>query len=317
MIPLYRIETPVYAVVPPVVHQMGLVTLGTFHERQGEQSLLRNEGALRAAWGRVVGQDAEQSWSGTVSPTFDGSLWTVQAGVDLFARRSDTGHRDHVGLFVGRTRADGDVRGFAIGWNNLTVGDLDLDDKHAGVYWTHIGPNGWYLDGVILGSRFDGEATSDRALGIDLDGDGVTASIEGGYPFALGSRWTLEPQAQLIWQNVSFDDTQDRFAAVSYDPDDAVTARVGLRLIGNDEASRLHLYLKANLWHGFGGDDLVRFGPDRVVSEQEFDAFEFGGGVVAALSENVSLHIVGDYTTELGDEERGIFEANVGLRVDW
>lgn len=37
---LYRVETPTYTVVPPVARQAALATLGTFHERRGEQGVL-------------------------------------------------------------------------------------------------------------------------------------------------------------------------------------------------------------------------------------------------------------------------------------
>ena len=316
MIPLYRIETPTYAVVPPAIHELGLATLGTFHERQGEQSLLQGDGALPAGWARVIGQNSELSWAGTVSPTFDGSLWGVQVGADVFARESG-GHRDHVGVFIGRTRMDGDVRGFALGWNNLTVGEVELDDTHLGIYWTHIAPSGAYLDGVILGSRFDGDATSDRGLGVDIDGDGTMFSIEGGYPFALGTDWSLEPQTQIVWQQLSFDDKQDRFSTVAFDADDAVTGRIGLRLLRNASSSRWQPYLKANVWHGFSGTDRVRFGPDVVDSEQEYSAFEFGGGLVARFSDKLSFYVSGDYTIDTGDEDRKTFEGNLGMRVTW
>lgn len=316
VIPLYRMETPAYAVVPPAIHELGLATLGTFHERQGEQSLLQGDGALPAGWARVIGQDSELSWAGTVSPTFDGSLWGVQVGADVFARESD-GHRDHVGVFIGRTRMDGDVRGFALGWNNLTVGEVEFDDTHLGVYWTHIAPSGAYLDGVILGSRFDGDAASDRGLGVDIDGDGTMFSIEGGYPFALGTDWSLEPQAQIVWQQLSFDDKQDRFSTVAFDADDAVTGRIGLRLLRNASSSRWQPYLKANVWHGFSGTDRVRFGTDAIDSEQEYSAFEFGGGLVARFSDKLSFYVSGDYTIDTGDEDRKTFEGNLGMRVTW
>jgi outer membrane autotransporter protein len=323
VIPLYRVETPTYAVVPPIVHQLALAALGTFHERQGEQALLQGQGAVRSAWGRVIGQDTEQSWAGTVAPSFDGTLWGVQAGLDIFAREAEDGRRDHFGLFVGRTRADGDVRGFALGWNNLTVGDTRLDDTHLGLYWSRIGASGAYLDAVILASRYDGEANSSRGIGIDLEGDGTVASLEVGYPvgWGEGSRWSLEPQAQLVWQRLSFDDQQDDFASVAFDSDNALTGRVGLRLSGNYETSGglLQPYLKLNYWHGFGGEDIVRFNADAISTQQRFNAIELGAGLVAQFNANASVYVVLDYTTDTGDEgrERRTVEGNVGVRFTW
>jgi len=323
VIPLYRVETPAYAVVPPVVHQLGLATLGSFHERQGEQALLRGEGTLRSAWGRVIGQNTEQSWTGTVAPTFDGSLWGVQAGVDLFAREGEGGRRDHFGLFVGRTRADGDVRGFAVGWNDLSVGQTRLDDTHLGLSWSRIGAGGAYLDAVIVASRYDGRANSSRGIGIDLEGEGLAASLEVGYPMRWGedSRWALEPQAQLVWQHVALDRQQDDFASVDFDSDDALTGRIGLRLSVDyrTSAGLLQPYLKLNYLHGFSGEDRLHFNTDLVQTDQQFDAVELGAGLVAQFNANTSVYVVLDYTTDADDEgrDRKTVEGNVGLRITW
>lgn len=320
---LYRVETPTYSALPPVAHELRLASLGTFHERQGEQALLQGEGGVPAAWGRAIGQNTEQSWRGTVAPTFDGSLWGVQVGLDLFARETESGQRDRFGVFLGQTSADGDVRGFAVGWFNLSVGDLDLKDKHLGLYWTHMGPSGAYVDAVLMGDRLDGDATSRRGIGIDLEGDGASASVEVGYPLAFTSTstWRLEPQAQLIWQHVSFDDQGDRFARISFDSDDALIGRIGLRLVSDYDTARglLQPYLKLNLWHGFGGEDRIAFDTTVISTEQAFNAVEFGGGLVARVNEHVGLYLVADYTVDMGDdgEDRETVEGNLGVRVTW
>ena len=72
-IPLYRPEVPIYSVDIPAAQVMTLQALGTFHERQGEQSLLTGTGAMPAGWGRAYGSDFNKSWSGTVAPSFDGT----------------------------------------------------------------------------------------------------------------------------------------------------------------------------------------------------------------------------------------------------
>ena len=150
--------------------------------------------------------DADLKWSGTVAPTFDGSLVGFQAGLDLIGWESATGHHDRAGLFIDRAGADGDIRGQALGWNDLSVGGIKLNGTSVGGYWTHVGPQGWYLDGILMATWLDGDATSSRGIGIDIDGSAVSASLEGGYPIHLTPGLTLEPQAQLIWQHFSFDD---------------------------------------------------------------------------------------------------------------
>ncbi|WP_269792554.1 hypothetical protein [Stenotrophomonas sp. Iso1] len=50
IIPLYRVETAAYSVVPPLLRETSLASFGTFHERQGEQRLLAGQGGMRAVW---------------------------------------------------------------------------------------------------------------------------------------------------------------------------------------------------------------------------------------------------------------------------
>ncbi|SFU07548.1 outer membrane autotransporter barrel domain-containing protein [Mesorhizobium sp. YR577] len=319
VVPLYRIEVPTYSVLPPVAYELGLANLGTFHERRGEQALLQGVDFLPVVWGRVFGQDNETKWSGTVSPTFDGHLLGFQAGADLFGWESSSGHRDRAGLFVAHSSMDGDIRGQALGWNDLAVGKLNLDGTSVGAYWTHIGPTGWYLDGIVMGTWFSGDATSDRNVGVDIDGSGVAVSLEGGYPIALTGTWTIEPQAQIIWQHLSFDDQQDRFSTVSFDPGSGATGRLGVRLQGEMPFGDMKLqpYLKANLWHDFKSTDTVSFGSDAISTERKGTSLELGGGVVAKLTDTVSLFATADYTTNLGGEKTRVFEGNIGVSVKW
>ena len=65
------------------------------------------------------------------------------------------------------------MKGQALGWNDLQVGDVDVNGTSLGGYWTHVGPNGWYLDGILMGTWFGGDATSSAGESIDIDGTGV------------------------------------------------------------------------------------------------------------------------------------------------
>ncbi|WP_313140011.1 autotransporter outer membrane beta-barrel domain-containing protein, partial [Stenotrophomonas sp.] len=323
VVPLYRLETATYAVVPPLLREASLASLGTFHERQGEQRLLYNNGALRTAWGRLVGQSSEIQWKGDAQPGFDGDLMGVQAGLDVWAAAADA-HRNQIGVFVGRTRADGRVTGLALGWENVQVGQSRLDDKHVGLYWTLTGRDGGYLDAVAMQSRYDGRMRSSRGLGIDVRGDGTTLSLEAGKPLLQfgQSAWWLEPQIQVIWQRSSLDDQRDAVSAVSFDSDNAWTGRVGLRLAADYQLADngWQPYFKLNYWHGRSGEDRVQFDTDVITSAQRSRALEAGIGVVGRFNRTISAYAVADYTREVGgsrNEERRVIEGNIGLRADW
>ena len=170
-----------------------------------------------------------------------------------------------------------------------------------------------------MGTLYGGSATSARDIGIGLSGIGLTLSLEGRYPIALADGWRLEPQAQIIWQHISLDSRTDAFSPVSFSLDDAVTGRIGLHLEGDVTLGDIDLepYLKANLWHGFGGTDSVSFGSDAIDTAIGGTSLELGGGVVAKLSENVSLFATGDYTTNIGGPSQHVLEGNVRLRIKW
>ncbi|MBB3444563.1 autotransporter outer membrane beta-barrel domain-containing protein [Rhizobium sp. BK379] len=84
-------------------------------------------------------------------------------------------------------------------------------------------------------------------------GFGFAASIEGGYPLDLGEGWQLEPQAQLVWQTVSFDDFNDGAADIRYDNLGRIGARLA-RIWEAEEATTgeparlVTVWGKVNLW---------------------------------------------------------------------
>jgi len=319
-IPLYRPEVSIYAAVPAMVRQLGLATLGTFHQRQGEQGLLSGEGGVPAGWGRVFGERTTQRWTGSVSPEFDGRIWGLQTGLDLYGIDRPNGHRDRFGAFFGYARADGDVRGFALGQLRNPVGKLDLDNYSLGAYWTHIGPSGWYLDAVLMHGWINGDERSNRGVVGKVDGTSVTASLEGGYPIALGGPWTLEPQAQVIWQHLSLGRLRDQFASLSFGDSDSFTGRIGARLQGGFQvgSTQLQPYLKLNLWHNSDRTDKATFdAADIIATKFGGTSLEIGGGVTARLSSAVSLYASGGYTTATDGKDRHSVQGNLGLRVTW
>jgi outer membrane autotransporter protein len=319
-VPLYRPEVAAYAAVPAMARRLGVATLGTFHQRRGEQSLLDGQGNFAAGWGRVFGERTEQRWSGAVDPEFDGRIWGLQTGLDLYGIDRPSGHRDRFGLFFGYGRAEGDIRGFAVGQQRSPTGKLTLDSKSLGAYWTHLGPTGWYVDAVLMHSWLDGDARSNRGVRGDIEGSSVSASLEGGYPISLGAGFVLEPQAQFIWQHLSLDQTRDRFSVVSFDNGDSLTGRIGARLqtsflLGSAE---LQPYLTANLWHNFSRTDKVLFDATDVIPTRfKGTSLEVGGGVVAKITTNVCLYATGGYVTALGDDKGHSLRGNLGLRVIW
>lgn len=318
-IPLFRPEVAVQSAVPPLARELTSAMLGTFHERRGEQALFR-DGEGGRFWARGIGEYLDMSWQGTVDPSFEGSIFGFQAGVDLYRDKSESGHVSTAGLFIGYGRLDGDVEGFADGERDFNAGDTPLNGYSLGLNAVHVGPTGWYLDGVVMGTIIDGKPKSDRGISADLDGTAFTASLEGGYPIPLADGIALEPQAQVIWQYLDLDDSDDDFADISYDTPDTFTGRIGARLTGSfegNDGTQWQPYLKANLWHSSSETDTISFDADDVKTKIGTTSVEVGGGLVAMLSDRVRLFGTGDYTFDVDGQEKEAVEGNVGVQLSW
>ncbi|MCU0123430.1 autotransporter outer membrane beta-barrel domain-containing protein [Pseudomonas vlassakiae] len=317
-VPLYRPEVPVYAAAPRGAAIIARQALGTFHQRQGDQQLLTNQGGLSASWGQAYGGALRQQWSGTVSPSLDGDLYGFKVGQDLYAKVSDDGYRQHLGLYVSHSRLDADVKGFALAVEDRSVGDLKLDGDSVGGYWTLVGPQGWYLDSVLQYTRLDGRARSDRGDKLNIDGHAWTASLESGYPISVSERWTLEPQAQLIAQKVSLDSANDSVSHVNYDAQVELTGRLGLRLEGAYNTSNVRLlqpYAQLNLWHGDGGRDTLTFDDvDKIKTDYRYTSLQLETGLVAQVSEALSLHGGVQYSSNLDSRQQEASGVNLGVR---
>ncbi|MFJ4347773.1 autotransporter outer membrane beta-barrel domain-containing protein [Pseudomonas sp. NPDC089401] len=317
-LPLYRPEVPVYAAVSRGAAIIARQALGTFHQRQGDQQLLAGQGALPASWGQAYGGALRQQWSGTVSPSLDGDLYGFKVGQDVYAGLADDGYRQQIGVYVGHSRLDGDVKGFALAMKDRRVGDLKLTGDSVGAYWTLVGPQQGYLDGVLQYTRLDGRARSDRGDKLNVDGHAWAASLEAGYPISLSERWTLEPQAQLIAQKAFLDSTSDSVSRVSHDAQVELTGRLGMRLQGayNQGSGRLlQPYAQIDMWHGDGGRDTVVFDDvDKIKTDYRYTSIQLEGGLVAQVSEALSLHGGVQYSSNLDSRQQQASGVNLGVR---
>ena len=325
-IPLFRPEVALYAPIPAIGRQMGLATLGTLHERVGEEENIRDLAGSRAyangGWARAFGERVRGRWDGTVDASTSGNLIGVQAGFDLLRHQGASGHRDHAGVYAAYTDYTGTASGFALGQQNLRVGRLSLGGPAVGAYWTHFGPSGWYVDAVFQANWFDVTARSDAGTALETSGRGLTGSLEAGYPIRFAANWQIEPQAQLIWQSVTVDRARDSQSTVVWNEGDAVTGRLGARLqyTGRDGTTLWQPYAKINLWHGFAGTDRATFGTSAPVENRFGDtALELGAGVTARINQNTSLYAHADYRWSVaGDRSRQTAaQGSFGIRVNF
>ena len=344
-IPLFQPGVAVMSVVPSVARSLGLLTLGTFNERQGDQLLVRGgcsretqdrlwnagKGVTRdencntkiGAWGRVFGQNTREHFAQGARPDFDGTFAGFQVGADLWRLESINGHRDNIGFYVAQARASGSVHGSVDGFEGALAGHVDLDASSYGGYWTHLGPSNWYIDTVVQGTHFNGTPESVRGVSTRVNGDAFTGSIEAGYPIYLAPWLSFEPQIQGIWQRVWLYDTLVPISTISFDRADVFTGRAGAVLRGTFGScacagAMWQPYLKGNVWWGSNGFDTVTFNGFGIPTGRNGGTtLEGGGGVTGKLTRNVSVYGDASYLTSVSGESHIALKGNVGLRVTW
>jgi outer membrane autotransporter protein len=147
--------------------------------------------------------------------------------------------------------------------------------------------------------------------------------LEGGYPIPLplGPRFVLEPQAQIIWQQVGFVDSNDGIGSVALGSTSGLTGRLGVRGAWTIEGTHGEVwqpYVRANLWRDWGALATTSFGIDTVPLIESATRLEFAGGVTAKLNSAFSVYAQGGYQFALdGEFIRNGVQGNIGLRYAW
>ena len=330
-LPNYRSEVPLAMVAPALANRFGLAMLGTYNDRQNASTQKDSN-----FWVRMFGESGDIGSAGGSDqdrlndfyhdgPSYSYKLGGIQVGVDLYRGETQNGSLNIGGLYAGVGRAEADVERVYGG----DAGSAKLNGYSVGGYWTHLNSAGWYTDLVLQGTRFDPiRMDSTGNVGMRTQGWAGTSSLEAGYKLRLADGWGLEPQAQLIYQHVSLDNTQDMFGRFDFEDTNTVYSRIGARLTRDWTAADGRIYsawVRANLWHTMSGGATTTFadlnGNNRVALNSDLGGTwgQLGLGISAQLKNNVSLFANGDYSHSLGQNgaRSSIVSGNVGLKVKW
>jgi fibronectin-binding autotransporter adhesin len=335
--PIIGPELATYGVVQPLARQMGATILGTLDDRVGDTYAPDCGGQARpdllcrpSVWGHVIATSIDNRYSAFADPRADGNLTGVQFGVDLLRGSLFAGHSERAGLYGAYGETDAAVEGLvtnpqATAYTLTRTGNVHLDAWSGGAYWTHVAPAGWYLDAVVQGTSYSGSAGTGFAS-LSTDGWGILTSLEGGSPFALpqlGPGFVLEPQAQILWQEVSFQRRNDGLGDVDLGDTTGPTGRIGLRgrwTIVTQGNQVLQPYVRANLWRDWGAQANTAFGVDNVGLETSATRLQLGAGLTAKFDGNLSLFVSADHEFAVGDtngDRRDSVRGTFGLRYAW
>ena len=333
--PIIGPELATYGVVQPIARQLGLTTLGTLHERIGDTLTLANAGAdsggsNRPDWGRFFGEQTDNRYQAFADPRAVGWLGGFQGGLDLWRGSVLPGQRDVAGVYFSYGHSEVGVNGLvtnpsATNYMLTHTGTVNLNAFSTGGYWTHYGPSGWYLDAVVQGTLYTGTAATQFAQ-LPTNGFGFISSLEAGYPVALplGPRFVLEPQAQIIWQQVTLNQANDGLGSVALGTTSGATGRVGMRgmwTIVSDSGQVWQPYVRANLWHDWSAEATTTFGIDQVPLLEAATRLELAGGITAKLNAGLSLYAQGGYQFAVLDGNdntvRNGVKGDFGVRYTW
>ncbi|MCL2713605.1 MAG: autotransporter outer membrane beta-barrel domain-containing protein [Alphaproteobacteria bacterium] len=336
--PILGPEPGTYSAIQPLALQLGLATLGTHDERVGDQNIARpglsepdalaNDGQP-AAWGRVLARQLTASYQGFADPRADARITLLQSGIDLVRSSELTaaGHRDYGGLYFAYGNLNADISGLvtnaaATAYVHQHTGALNLDAWSGGAYWTHYGAQGWYLELVLQGTSYQNSAATEFAR-LKTSGSGFASSLEGGYPFPLpqlGPGFVLEPQAQIVWQRVNFDNGNDGLGAVASGTTALATARVGLKASWSITDSQERVWipnLRVNYWNDLGGTATTLFDQDPVPVQLRSRYLDISAGVTTRINSRLSGFVDAGYQCAVAGEERHGVRGIAGLRYRW
>lgn len=331
-LPNYRPEVPLYMAAPALASHVGLTSMGTYHERRGDD--LGRDSSDSASWGRVLGRSGSVHYqSGSAAarassfasdgPSYDYTITGIQVGTDVLDKQNDDGMRDVAGLYVSAIEASANVDALYVG----NAGSMDMSGYSLGGYWTHKSESGAYVEGVVQGTRYD-DANARSSLGqrAETAGWGVTTSIEGGKAFDLGNRWTIEPQAQLIYQHITLDDMTDDYGHVDFGSADSTTGRVGARLskaLTTNKGLPFVVSARTNLWRGFGSDakttfrDLSGNNATTLTSNLSGSWGQVGVGISGNISQDITLYVDADYSQSLESRKANSVGGKLGISIAW
>ncbi|MDY6467130.1 autotransporter outer membrane beta-barrel domain-containing protein [Acinetobacter faecalis] len=334
---IYNPETPNYTQMPIANMELGYTTLGTLHERRGENQTLSwdecgtcvkdNKGQ---SWGRIVGSHLDLEGKNRFN--LNGEQYLMQFGHDFIIHENvEKQSRNHTGAYISYGRSDLNfedryraIDGKVI--DNKFTGSGKSDAFSLGLYNTHYDKNGSYIDLVGQVSHLRNTYNSDGLAEVKQNGFGAVLSAEVGRPYALTehkeneSGWMIEPQAQLVYQYLGLDSFNDDVRTVDQNDQHGLRGRLGIRLAHNSEAKGLRtntIYFTANVLHDFLKQSDINIGPDTISEKYNNTWGSVGVGAQVPISQHGYVYADGRYEHSFTSEKRETYKGTLGLKFTW
>ena len=333
-VPIYAEPVSGYVQMPTADMELGFTTIGTLHERRGENQTYNITGSNNTA----LGDDQQQTWGRVLVKHLNkdgkkrldtaGNQSVLQIGHDFILDENEkTGTRRHIGGYVAYGHNENDFRDQYHAKNGYIVDDHytgkgRTDAISVGGYGTFYGNNGGYVDlvGQVTYLRNKYNARSNES--VHQNGWGAALSAETGKSFIVyGNNWFVEPQAQLVYQYLSLDDFNDRIRHVDQHDPSALRGRVGMRFGYNgdirDNLPPSSFYGIANIWHDFVNPKSVDIGRDSLKEEYAKTWGEVGLGIQLPITHQSNFYSDVRYEKNFGSDKRKGFKGTMGYKYTW
>ena len=333
-VPIYAEPVSGYVQMPTADMELGFTTIGTLHERRGENQTYNITGSNNTA----LGDDQQQTWGRVLVKHLNkdgkkrldtaGNQSVLQIGHDFILDENEKiGTRRHIGGYVAYGHNENDFRDQYHAKNGYIVDDHytgkgRTDAISVGGYGTFYGNNGGYVDlvGQVTYLRNKYNARSNES--VHQNGWGAALSAETGKSFIVyGNNWFVEPQAQLVYQYLSLDDFNDRIRHVDQHDPSALRGRVGMRFGYNgdirDNLPSSSFYGIANIWHDFVNPKSVDIGRDNLKEEYAKTWGEVGLGIQLPITHQSNFYSDIRYEKNFGSDKRKGFKGTMGYKYTW
>lgn len=331
-IPNFRPIVSLFTAIPSVSMLYNQLIFDTLHQRVGEEEQLLCDPTLASrswangGWVRGINKNGQRTNGGIFrdGPDFDYNFDAIEGGIDLYHQRHNNNHSDFVGVFGVIGGSKGGVKNIF----NRTAGTNRFNANTGGLYWTHFGPNGWYLDAIAQGTsqQITSYNNSDY-VELSTRGKDWGVSLEGGYPFMLGYDFVIEPQTQISFQKLTINDAQAKNVTVHFDNTQSTIGRVGAMFSKSWDISNSRYctqsitgWFSANLWHEFDGNSTTSFSSDRGYvpfhSTIHGTKVDLGAGISMRLLKNGTVYATYNREELLGQGKGHSNEGNIGIRIN-
>jgi len=277
-----------YINMSKVDKNLGFYTLGTLHERRGENNFNSLEGKSQA-WARVLGKHTKDE--GKERFNFKTNVYGVQAGYDFSIKNSENGKR-YTGFYFANTESKTDFEDRYRAENGLIVSDKytgkgKVKDFSLGLSTTKYYNNGIYTDLVGQFSFLRNKYNSRDGISAKQRGNAFVLSGEVGKNIKISDNFGIEPQAQLIYQYLKLKNFKDDIRDIHYGSDSVFRGRVGVRATYNKAVT---FYSLANIWHDFSDSTEANIGSDKIKEKYSSTWGELGIGVQIPVTNSAYVY---------------------------